>query len=456
MKLKIYEHSANYTATVISLPVKQKVEGLDNLVKVDIFGNSCLINKDENEDQLFLFFPAECELSHIFLSKNNLYKDPLLNEDPNKKSFFEINKRVKALKFKGVISTGFVIPLSSLKNVYTDIMDKDWFSSERFKVGDEFNEIDGIEICRKYVPKNLNLPGQPGSGLSKQDKIAKKFDKLIPNQFRLHESTSHLSKNTHMFNLDDIILISNKKHGTSAVFSNILIKKQLKWYERILLKWGLKLETTENGNIYSSRTVVKNKYINLDQGNGFYGKDNDIWSIVNEEIKDKIEPGLTLYGEIIGFLPSGGWIQGQYDYGCKPTEHKFEVYRITYTKPDGNVIEFTWNQIREYCFKYELNTVEEFYFGTLKQWMMENYPEFPDDSTPPIDNFGDAFFEKLQSSYNLEKIDKDCVNKVYAEGVVVRIDGKSSFSAYKLKSKLFLNHETKELDSGVENIEDQN
>jgi hypothetical protein len=39
--IKTRDDSANYTATVIKLPVKQAIEGLDNLVQVQVFGNVC-------------------------------------------------------------------------------------------------------------------------------------------------------------------------------------------------------------------------------------------------------------------------------------------------------------------------------------------------------------------------------------------------------------------------------
>lgn len=33
MKLKVYDHSVNYTCTIIKLPVKQQVDGLDTWLK---------------------------------------------------------------------------------------------------------------------------------------------------------------------------------------------------------------------------------------------------------------------------------------------------------------------------------------------------------------------------------------------------------------------------------------
>ena len=114
MKLEIIKGSENYTCQVIKLPNKIPVKGLDNLVEVNYQGNSCLVGKDSDENLPYLFFPAECKISKDFLSANNLFRHNNLNSDDTKKGFFEDSCRVKAVKFKGVISSGFVIPLSSL------------------------------------------------------------------------------------------------------------------------------------------------------------------------------------------------------------------------------------------------------------------------------------------------------------------------------------------------------
>jgi len=74
MSLKIYEDSKNYTAQVIKLPTKQVVVGLDNLVEVNVLGNSCLIGKDspENEGAMEEFYVPQCGLNmmeiHILMT----------------------------------------------------------------------------------------------------------------------------------------------------------------------------------------------------------------------------------------------------------------------------------------------------------------------------------------------------------------------------------------------------
>lgn len=444
MKLEIREDSKNYVCTVVKLPVKQKVEGLDKLVKVTIFGNDVLTQKDTDENALYLFFPAECQISSEYLSANNEYRHSNLNKQQGAKpGFFEDNGRVKAIKFKGVISTGYIAPLDTL----LPLMD-----IKGFKEGDEFTDVNGHNLCKKYKVVHQQATSTKESRYNKK---LKRFNKLVPNQFRFHNDTSPLAKNLHQFKPEDIIVITDKWHGTSAIFSNVLINKKLSIKEKVAKWLGIDVVTTKHDNLYASRSVIKNQYINEEVTPGYYNE--DIWKTVHEEIKDKIEPGISIYGEIVGYLKSGKMIQKGYDYACqlgqKPDEplllvrpepeHKFVVYRITYTKPDGTVIEFSWQQIKNYCTKYSLETVKELYFGTLNA--------FVDDWGP------ETFFDWLTANY-LEKDCTYCVNKVPAEGIVVRKDGQETYSAYKLKAKRFFERETKQLDeeakAGEINIED--
>ena len=71
-------------------------------------------------------------------------------------------------------------------------------------------------------------------------------------------------------------------------------------------------------NVYASRTVVKNKYYNRTVGLGYYNC--DVWGEANKVLIPLIPKGYTLYYEIVGFLPTGGYIQKDYDYGCLPPE----------------------------------------------------------------------------------------------------------------------------------------
>lgn len=91
-KLKIYEDSKNYTCTVVKLHSLQDVPGLDNLKSTTVFGNQCLVSKDTNLDESYLYFPAETKLSEEFCRENNLYRDENLNKDITKKGFLMIRE----------------------------------------------------------------------------------------------------------------------------------------------------------------------------------------------------------------------------------------------------------------------------------------------------------------------------------------------------------------------------
>ncbi len=437
-KLTTREDSTNYACTIVKLPPKQKVEGLDKLCKVTVFGNDILTQKDSDEGQLYLFFPAECRISSEYLRMNDEFRDETLNSCKDSKGYFEPTGRVKSVKFKGVISTGYMAPVSTLVAINIK-----W---KELKEGDEFTDINDVNICKKY--KIVHQQGAT-SKESRFNKKLKRFDKLISNQFRFHVDTSQLAKNLHLFHPEDIIVITDKWHGTSAIFSNVLINKELNWKEKIAKFFGISVIDKVYDNLYSSRSVIKNQYINKEATAGYYNE--DIWKVVHNEIKDKIEQGISIYGEIVGYLASGKMIQKDYDYGCAEKEHKFLVYRITYTSPSGNVVEFSWNMIKNYCKKWDLEHVKEIFHGKIQECLLLDFFNIEK-------GFEIGLFEWLQESHSTGKC-KYCINSVPKEGIVCRIDGKDTYSAYKLKSGEFLLKESKQLDEEAKtneiNIEDE-
>ena len=287
MKLEILDDSKNYTCQVIRLPQKMPVKGLDNLVEVNVQGNSCLTGKDADPNVLYLFFPVECIISHDFLSNNNLYRHKELNQDKEQGGFFEDNKRVKAIKFKGVISSGFVIPVTALSYLNIDL--------SRLECGYEFNSIDGQLICHKFVKKK-NLRTHEGN---KQQKLINEIvdKKLAPEHF----DTAHLLKYLDSLSLNDQVKISYKLHGTSARYFNTLVRRQLPWYEKVLKWFGINVKTEDYGQVCASRRVVKSvEFKKINEKNHFYST-GDLWSMVGKEyFADRLFQGEAVYCEIIG------------------------------------------------------------------------------------------------------------------------------------------------------------
>ena len=173
MKLKDPKNK-NYCATVVKLSTFAALPKLDRVQATFIFSNQVIVDKSCREGDIGLFFPVETQLSNEFLSNNNLYRDPTLNVDANKKGFFELNGRIRAIKFQGHKSEGFFIPLDSLK----------YLNYHQFNIGDEFDEMEGHEICKKYVVKHVQ--NDRGPKRSKADKKLKRVSRLVENQFKFH------------------------------------------------------------------------------------------------------------------------------------------------------------------------------------------------------------------------------------------------------------------------------
>lgn len=417
----------NYCATVVEIKTLIPLENCNNVQGAIIFGNQIIVSNNTKIGDIGLYFPVETQLSHEFCSANNLYRKGELNSDPEQKGYFEENRRIRCVKFRGHKSEGFFIPLDSLEYLQSEGAD--------LKVGDEFDELDGKEICRKYVTKSRSkgLGGSTGKSPKKHE------SKLIDNQFKFHIDTAQLGKNITNIHPDDLIQITYKVHGTSGISSYILCKRKLNIVEKLLKKLGVKIKDTEYDYIYSSRKVIKNPQLNPNAQH-FYT--DNIWGIAHKELEPFLAKGMTFYYEIVGFLPDGNSIQKGYDYGCNPKEHKIYIYRITYTNKDGRVLELSGRQVQEFCKNFQLNAVPELFYGYAK------------DILPDQEHWHKNFLNKLKELYN----DKDCyicVNKVPEEGIVLRKEI-LDLEVYKLKSTRFFEWETKELDSGEVNIEEEN
>lgn len=440
MKLIVKEGSTNYACSVVEIKELFPIEGADKIVRVVVNGNNVVVPNTTQVGAKMLYFVSGTRLNDFYCYTNNLYDKSEENIDITEKGFISFKqKRVKAIKLRGVISDGMLMPLTSLNRWKSNINIKE------LKVGDEFTDINGEPICEKYV-----VPVKESGNSTPKGKQPVKISRLVDNQFYLHNDTDNLRKNIHKINPDDIIGIHYKKHGTSVVIGNVQVKRPLSWLERLAKKIRVKISETIYDIVYSSRKVVKNGYLNPTSGAGFYGE--DIWGVVAKEVGHLIPKNWTLYGEILGYTPSGSAIQGGYDYGCTGGEHKFYVYKISVVNTDGKVIFLTDPQIAEFCEKVGLRYKDTFiYYGKADDLYpdLKRFSEYNDT----ISCWRDALLTQLEKDYN-EKDCYMCTNKVPEEGIIIRVEHLEQYEAYKLKSKRFLLMESEEQEKEVVNIED--
>lgn len=413
-----------------------------------------IITGIDSEPGLYVYFPTACCINPKFLSYANLYRHGELNVDQTKTGMFDDNGRVKAIRLRGELSEGFIIPIVVLEN---------WVMSTvnvELKV-EEGTEFDSIEhdgktfwVNKKYIPKNTRTPGAPGSGNSGKGKQPKGLDKIIENQFRFHYDTVLIKKCPHVLHPSDLISITSKVHGTSGISAYVLCKQELNWKQKIA-RWLTGEEFDKYDYLYSSRSVIKNQYYNKSVQGGFYGV--DVWKYADDIVRPCLSKGMTAYYEIIGFLPNGGYIQKNYDYGCLPPvgdeaytygkHFKVQIYRVTITDVSGKVHEFSAREVQLWAQMVGLVPVEQYYYGYAK----DLYPDLD-----PSEHWNENFLSKLANDKNfyMECNSPTCDNKVSHEGIVIKIENMKS-EAFKLKCFKFLDGEGKALDKGEVDIESE-
>lgn len=464
MKLQISKNAnVNYLSKVVDIQefVKHPDPKVERLKCAVIDGFIITVGID-SEPGKYIYFPVLSQINPNLLQYLNLYRNKDLNKDPEKTGYFEDKGIVKAINLRGVKSEGFLLPLVDLQNFIVESVNVELPDPEP---NTEFDEVEHAGkvfwISQKYVAPVQKTPGTPGS--SKERKKKKGLDKIIDEQFRFHYDTVILKKCPHVIKPDDIIHISSKWHGTSGISAYVLCHKKLNWKEKIA-KWLTKFPFDVYDYIYSSRTVIKNRYYNTEVTSGYYGC--DVWEYADKYLKPYLEKGMTLYYEIVGYLPNGSMIQKDYDYGCVPPvqvtdpetgeqvvqykqgrQFKVMIYRITITNVDGKVHEFSAHEVQTWCKNRSLTPVIEYYYG----YAFALYPDIQQD-----ENWSTNFMTALANDKNfyMEENSPECNNKVPHEGLVIKRESMKS-EAWKVKCFKFLGKEQDAALAGESNIEDQ-
>ena len=479
---KIDNYSPNYLATVCKIGEVFPIEGADRLVKTVINGYDIVIGKDNKPGDVVIYFPVETSICQEFLSANDLYergeffrnsnaeevkelivkaegaatdeeRAAIVADIKSKCGFFGKHGRVRILKLRGQYSQGFICGVGSMVKYNESLSNVDWESL----VGTQFNEIDGNIFCTKYVPatKEVRSGGGNERAWRKRMKHISRFDRLIDGQFAFHYNTGMLAERIHELTPDDTVSISVKIHGTSAIIANILCNKRLSLWEKIKKFFGCKVQDKEYGNIYSSRSVIKNRYINKGV-HDFYGI--DIWGCVDRDFGPYLEKGMTVYGEICGYLEgSDKMIQAKHDYGCKPGQWKFMPYRITMTDEEGNKTEWDVAEVDKWTRNLvaahpELANKTMFLTILYHGRFGDLYPDL-DEATHWHENVL-ARMKADRENFLMEEDEPLCKNKVPREGVVIRIDGDKFARAWKLKTMRHYGKEAEQHDKGEVDIEE--
>lgn len=473
---KIFTQSKNisheYCCTIVRVGEVTPVPGSDFLGSTLVNGLTIVVRKDEVKEGDILFYAAnETQLNERFLGVNNQYRadiaernanydEYIKEDDPEARKkmvgFFDKNSRVRMIRLKGCPSMGYLFGKDAMEKFCPEVAG---VNLEEL-VDEDFDEVSGELFIKAYVPAHNECRSGGGKGAKRNKKIDK-FDRMIPGQFSFHYDTDQLNRNMHKVGPDDVVSVSVKLHGTSGIYGNIkvrvpnrlntgckIVDTVANWfYSKLPFKWQKTHE--EYDNIYSSRTVIKNQYINKEVGGGYYG--TDVWGEYNELLKGKIAEGMIVYGEIVGYMTGAQtMIQKDYDYGCAEGTNKFMPYRITTTNEDGTkkewnveeVLSWTNNLIASYPeIADRIIPIQILYHGTLRNL-------HPEISTEKFWAEGMLAALKTEKDWKMEKNEPLCKNKVPREGIVLRIDNDEIAEAFKLKCLTFLGKEAELMDKG--------
>ena len=465
---------SEYCCNVVRIGEIKPIEGKDKIATTIINGETIVIRKDQVKEGDVMFYASnECQLNAMFLSKNNLYEigerernsnavevcalmdEGKVQEAKSKVGYFNKHGRVRMIRLGGVLSMGYLFSKEEVEKFCPKVAD---VNIEDI-INKDFDTINGELFVKAYVPPVKEQRSGGGRGAKVTRKAEKKFDRLVPGEFAFHYDTQPLAKNMYRINHDNVVDISVKLHGTSAIIANVKTKIpiNLPWYKRFI-NW-FKAETfptfyIDYGDVYASRTVIKNKSINKNQGGGYYN--SDIWGEYNELLKGKLPKDTTIYGEICGYLTgSQSMIQKGYDYGCKEGENFLMIYRIT-TNLDTGKYEWNPQEVKEFAEK-----------------LVKEYPELEDRIMPiPIlyhgrldalypyvstfEHWHENILQELQNDsehFGMEQQEPLNIKPMPREGICLRIENDPVAECFKLKCKKFLEKEAKAIDKGEVDIE---
>jgi hypothetical protein len=408
----------NYCATVVALRDKSPLENCDNVVATHLFGLQAIVGKDVTEGDLGIVFPAETQLSEEFCRMNNLFRHNEQNDDKTKKGYLEDNRRVKAMKFRGHASNCLFLPLSSLE--YLGLKPSD------FKVGDEFDAVGDREICKKYVIR------EPGVFRGNHQAQPKRFNRVDTKFIPEHFDTENYFRNAYLVDPETEIIVTQKLHGTSVRIANTIVQRQLTLRDRIAKWFGIAVQDSEYDYVFGSRKVIKD--INSPYNNNFYAE--DIWTLEGRKFQGLLPEGFIVYAEIVGYLPSGGIIQADYDYGYMAGSCGLYIYRVAFVNPSGLVTDLSWNHVKEFCVSRGLKHVPELWRGKHKDFAVSEWMNL-----------------RYTDMFPLKKDVLPVAEGLVDEGVCIRTENNIIPYILKAKSPEFLEHETKMLDKNAADVE---
>lgn len=444
-----------YNVYVCKVKNIRPAENADRLNACEVFGITTIVDKSVNENDLYVYFPTDGQISEEFGKANDLFRRKDENGNPAGGFIDPVKRNIGAIRLRGNKSEGLILPLTCLAP-FGDI--------SNLAEGDIVSTFNGHVIAEKYVPMHKPRAPQSTARGERDRKSAKKCRIKYP-FFAEHIDTPQLRFNMDMFKPGDIICLTEKVHGTSSrnAYQTAIVGENGFFLTKLIAhsnwlpkKWRMSAQshltpkTEMRYLIGTRRTVLTNN-----STGGFYGND-DFRKAWGERFKGKLLPNEECFGEIAGFYKDnyGGAVpimsRGDntktkdkqfikqygktttFSYGCTETGYytygdgtheerplnRYFVYRMTYTTPEGVVIEYPWDLVKQRAEQMGFETVpelERFIYTTEEDFLarIAKYEDIPStiDSSHVIEGVvirkmnGTRFDVAKDKSYNFKVLE---------------------------------------------------
>ena len=148
-----------YCGYIVTLKEKFPHPNADRLMLAKIFGTQCIISNDYEVGKKYVFFPADGQLSMEYCEANNLIRKTDENGN-NVGGYLDEKRNIKTIRLRKEASEGLLLPIESLA-AFGDI--------STLKDGDTIDTFNGVEICKKYIPRRNPNTMRPHSSNGRQN-----------------------------------------------------------------------------------------------------------------------------------------------------------------------------------------------------------------------------------------------------------------------------------------------
>lgn len=398
-----------YFGLVTAIDNVRKDPNSDRLYLAECFNEGVIVGPDMATGDKVLYLPTDGKIERWFGNALALFRK---NEDGTPQGgYIEDNAHIKAIKLRGNQSSGVVIKYDRIVELFGD---------QGWSVGDQVDKINGKVFCTKYIPKTKT----PREGGLKTSYKGRKAEGVTYPEFSMHTDTAQLAYNLGAFKPGDVCTITLKMHGTSQRSMNTYCELPNGFLRRL---FRMKKRTKQVYALGTRRVVV------TAADGGYYGN-NDFRGPHHEALVPHLEPGMEVFYEVVGYYGEGetdtimpiadnkkindkNFVKEfgpktVFSYGCKPGQSAMWIYRIT---SENGMKEWNSAEIAGWCQEKGFNMVpfvDQFEFTTQED-LLERI---------------NKYFEDL----------RDPVGKTHVkEGVVVRIENRRTFTAFKSKTYEF-------------------